>query len=113
MIRLFALLLVTGIAFASDQVHAQSGADCNEGSNAQMTDCVANAYARADARLNRTWKQVMATLRDNDDATNAMREGLVRAQRAWIAFRDADCEGSVGSQWYRRLGAEVGRTCVP
>ena len=41
---------------------------------------------RADVELNKVYKQLMAVLNKDD------RKRLVAAQRAWIAFRDAECE---------------------
>lgn len=40
-----------------------------------------------DARLNKAYKADMADLKDSPAAKAA----LLKAQRAWIAFRDADC----------------------
>ena len=40
-----------------------------------------------DARLNKAYKADMADLANGPDAKAA----LLKAQRAWIAFRDADC----------------------
>ncbi|ATC25887.1 lysozyme inhibitor LprI family protein [Caulobacter vibrioides] len=40
-----------------------------------------------DARLNKAYRADMADLADAPDAKAA----LLKAQRAWIAFRDADC----------------------
>ena len=44
-------------------------------------------YQRADAELNRLYKTLSSRLTDNPDA----KQKFVRAQRAWIAFRDAEC----------------------
>jgi len=46
--------------------------------------CAANAYVRADTELNATYQRLLSQL----DAE--AQEKLRRAQRAWIAFRDAD-----------------------
>lgn len=49
--------------------------------------CGEAELAVQDARLNKAYKADMADLADAPDAKAA----LLKAQRAWIAFRDADC----------------------
>ena len=53
-------------------------------------ECYGNAYKRADAELNILYRQITARLKD-DKATAKL---LVAAQRAWVAFRDAECNFS-------------------
>ena len=58
-------------------------------------DMNAQALARlrvADAELNRVYKRVAA------GATPAGRQRLRAAQRAWITFRDLDCEARSGAR---------------
>ena len=45
---------------------------------------------KADAELNALYRQITARLKD-DQATTKL---LVAAQRAWVAFRDAECDFS-------------------
>jgi uncharacterized protein YecT (DUF1311 family) len=49
--------------------------------------CGEAEIAFQDARLNRAYKADMADLADSPNGKAA----LLKAQRAWIAFRDADC----------------------
>lgn len=60
---------------------------CPEGrTQMDMNACAADEWALADSILNDTWRQVTRTLRPE-------RAGPLRdAQRAWIRFRDAECE---------------------
>lgn len=44
-------------------------------------------YRQADAELNRLYREIESRLADSPD----IRQGLIKAQRAWIAFRDAEC----------------------
>jgi len=46
--------------------------------------CAAEAFAKADKELNETYKHLLATL--DEDA----KEKLRVAQRAWVAYRDAN-----------------------
>jgi uncharacterized protein YecT (DUF1311 family) len=56
------------------------------GVTGDMRDCSADEYARLDVTLNATYRELMGLL--EDDLKTELRE----AQRAWIAFRDAECD---------------------
>jgi uncharacterized protein YecT (DUF1311 family) len=62
-------------------------AECSNPTNqGMMTRCAQAEYAQVDAELNQRYQAVKGTL-SADKQTD-----LVAAGRAWIAFRDADCE---------------------
>ena len=48
---------------------------------------------KADARLNEDYRALMGTLSEDEEGTARLK----RAQRAWIAFRDAEC--TFNAQW--------------
>ena len=50
-----------------------------------LTECADRQYREADAALNSAYRPLLAALDDPH------RERLTAAQRAWIAFRDAEC----------------------
>lgn len=51
-----------------------------------MIDCIGQEHERQDARLNRVYKEIMAIL-------SAERKTALRnAQRAWLKYREANCE---------------------
>lgn len=80
---LFSLL---ALSFAPlDPARAQ---DCPDESQMGLNHCVGIAYKKTDAKLNAVYGQIIARLKDNA-ATKAK---LVAAQKAWIAFRDAECK---------------------
>lgn len=63
-------------------------ADCSTAADqATMNKCAAAAFKAADSTLNRDYKAITARL--GDDA--AGKKALVKAQRAWLAYRDAEC----------------------
>ncbi|MFO1350893.1 MAG: lysozyme inhibitor LprI family protein [Gammaproteobacteria bacterium] len=67
-------------------VHAQAPTDCAKAeSTADRRACAKAGYDKADQRLNEVYKQ----LRERLDADGKTR--LRDAQRAWIAYRDAEC----------------------
>ncbi len=71
-----------------------------------MTRCAAAELAIQDARLNRAYKAALA--RRDDKATKA---ALLKAQRAWIAFRDADCAAARATVGGGTLVGFIGVTC--
>ena len=85
-----ALLLAASPAFAADD-------DCDRNNQSQMAmnQCAGGDAANADAALNKIYKQLTAKL-DAKEKT-ALRD----AQRAWISFRDKECE-------YQTAGDEGG-----
>ncbi|MBC7419802.1 MAG: DUF1311 domain-containing protein [Bdellovibrio sp.] len=64
---------------------AQSTADSN--------NCSSIAYTNADKELNRVYNLIRTPLvKDTDVENKEILRRLVTAQKAWITFRDADCE---------------------
>jgi uncharacterized protein YecT (DUF1311 family) len=63
-------------------------ADCARAAD-QLTlnTCADASYRTADAELNRLYRQITGRLQGEADTAKA----LVAAQRAWLAFRDAEC----------------------
>ena len=58
------------------------------GSQAGINACAGAEFGAADAELNRTWKEIQARYADQP----LFLERLVTAQRAWLAFRDAELQ---------------------
>jgi uncharacterized protein YecT (DUF1311 family) len=83
-LRLLILLAAAALTLSSS-AHAE---DCqNAASQREMNSCASAAYEKSDAELNALYKQVTARLKGDAKQTKL----LVAAQRAWIAFRDAEC----------------------
>lgn len=59
----------------------------NAATQSAMNACYGNALKTADKTLNDTYRQVSDRLASDPDT----KKQLVTAQRAWIAFRDAEC----------------------
>jgi uncharacterized protein YecT (DUF1311 family) len=100
------LVAVSLIAGATASIaQAAEGCDAPGLSQGEVNDCYGNAYKMADAELNVLYRQITARLRD-DEATTTL---LVAAQRAWVAFRDAECDFSAsevsGSSAYGMIAA--------
>ena len=82
-----------------DDARAQDTPNCAEPTTqSDMNSCAALDYEKADKDLNKAYQQVRKKMGDwdksaDDDSKGAV-EALVAAQRAWVEFRDANCEAS-------------------
>lgn len=70
---------------------AYAAVDCaNASDQATMNQCAGQEFKAADKDLNAVYQQITGRLKDNPDAKKL----LVSAQRAWVGFRDAECQFS-------------------
>lgn len=75
-------------------------AQCEKaGTTADTTRCMSNEYEKADAELNRIYKLAF-TGRDEKETEN-----LKKAQRAWVTYRDAQCD----AEYAKWAGGSGGR----
>lgn len=83
-----------------------------------MVDCINAETEVWDAILNEEYGTTMSLLREEDEtgdlaAPGMTREGALReAQRAWIAFRDAECRAQYARWGGGTLRQVVGANCV-
>lgn len=103
--RLLTAILISLIALPWGlPVAAATPVDCSKAtSNIEMTFCAEIDLKRADAELNVVWRQALGTIDKATEMEPPMRAkwsaALRTAQRAWIAFRDADCGEPIGYEW--------------
>lgn len=63
--------------------------DCtNANTQAEMNQCAGESFQEADQALNQAYGDLMGGFGEQEDLKEALRE----AQRAWIRFRDAECD---------------------
>lgn len=99
-----AALLATILASAAP-ARAEPRIDCdNATSTVEMNACAGRDYEKADAELNRVYGEALAAIPDMAVAETRFDaktwEAALRAsQRAWIAFRDGECDGHVPMFW--------------
>lgn len=74
------LVLSAPVAFAADNCASAE-------TQAALDQCYGNAWKVSDKELNTLYRRIEARLKDDPDATKR----LVSAQKAWLAFRDAEC----------------------
>jgi uncharacterized protein YecT (DUF1311 family) len=78
------IFLLGFLALATGDV---ARAQCEDAkSTLQINDCFARELKKADAEINRVYQSTMNKLQPDDAAL------LRKAQRAWLAYRDAHCE---------------------
>ena len=65
-------------------------AECADQTQNGLNVCANAAYRKADAALNAAYKEIIGRLK-GDPATTKL---LTTAQKAWIAYRDAECDFS-------------------
>jgi uncharacterized protein YecT (DUF1311 family) len=71
-------------------IRAAEDCDVPNRSQADLDNCYGNLYKASDAQLNALYKQIESRLKDDTETTKL----LVSAERAWMAFRDAECDFS-------------------
>ena len=79
------LLLSACLVLAAAPAAFAEDCDRNDDSQSMLNICADADYQAADAKLNAAYKNIVGS---NDQASNKL---LQTAQRAWIAFRDAEC----------------------
>jgi len=81
------LLAVAGVSPAAAQIPDCAAAK----SQADLTACADREYHKSDAALNQAYARLKAKFPDPK-----VQETLVAAERAWIAYRDRECEFETG-----------------
>src|ERR1700722_20831748 len=88
------MILVTSVLMAIAPMAVALAQDCaNATSQMAMNVCADQAYRKTDAELNAVYKQINDRLKDDKETTKL----LVSAQKAWLAFRDAECTFSTSA----------------
>jgi uncharacterized protein YecT (DUF1311 family) len=89
---LLAVLLMTIISFACFAQDSAEYRACSDKANTQseMTACASDEAARVDAKLNTTYRALLARVASQPEPLAKIKA----AQRAWIAYRDAYIEAT-------------------
>ena len=95
MTRTGALFIVVLLAAVNWPAAAQTANCAAAQTQAELNACAAQDYQKSDAALSQVYVQLKAKLADPKQ-----QELLVAAERAWVAYRDAECgfetSGSTG-----------------
>lgn len=101
--HVFAAEVVVGVKAEAAKIEKALDSCLSEAvSNFDMGECSSQKYKSADALLNRVYKARVAALNKEAQAEKGAGplesfgeetlKRLVKAQKAWIAFRDAECD---------------------
>ncbi|OAP43336.1 hypothetical protein AU381_27500 [Sinorhizobium glycinis] len=90
------LFILVGSAFAQEQPEV----DCQKAvTQMDLNICADQEYQAADAELNKIYREAIAAMQETDKELGAIDvayvgavEALKKAQRAWIGYRDGQCE---------------------
>ena len=99
------LVLVSVSARAEEPV-----IDCsNAMATVELNFCSEKELDKADADLNAAYKKVLGFIAKSDGENpydaKSWETALRESQRAWVAFRDADCKGLIPMSWSGGTGA--------
>ena len=86
-LSLIAFALTASLLVLGRVTGAQAAACGDAATQADMNKCAGDALAEADAALNHDYRRLRERLKGDPAADKK----LVAAQRAWVAFRDAEC----------------------
>src|SRR5262245_57414719 len=97
------ILALTILALAASPAAAQD-VDCsNANTTVEMNFCADKDYAAADKALNAAYQDALAKIAKVGGKkpydSKSWEEALRTSQRAWIAFRDAECKGLTPMRW--------------
>lgn len=107
------LTIAAAALLSPHAARAEDPIDCtNAMSTADMNTCAGRDFEKADAALNDAYGKALAAIPEmatDDPQFNAKSwEQVLRAsQRAWLAFRDAECDDHVPMFWTGGSGATV------
>lgn len=85
----FAVLLIVGSAVNGYAQKRKPADFCPRGvTQADLNDCAAAEFRKADAELNSVYQRLLAANKDDQNFIDKLKA----AQRAWLSFRDAQIE---------------------
>lgn len=102
--RIASFLAVVLLNFAGASAYAEDKIDCDKAnSTADLNACSEQQLAKADDELNAVYGKVIKHIIENAGEKpydeKSWREALKNSQRAWMAFRDADCKELIPMSW--------------
>jgi uncharacterized protein YecT (DUF1311 family) len=96
-------IIVLPLLLGSGSARAEK-IDCtNASSTVEMNFCAEKDFQAADKTLNTAYEAALASIKGRDlekpyDA-KSFEAALRASQRAWLAYRDADCKDLVAQEW--------------
>lgn len=90
------LMVLIVACWGGTPARADDAIDCKDPPDQNsMTRCAGIDYEKADKELNKLWPEIKGSAEDSDKGASGEEGGYLKAlmasQKAWIAFRDAEC----------------------
>lgn len=116
---LIASLLCLGISGAAAQSD-DTAVDCdNAETQFAMNQCSSLELGKADKALNKTWSEIRAAVKLIDENNKeyepdepSAAENLLKAQRAWIEYRDGQCAAEAAQYAGGSIQPLIRNTCL-
>lgn len=109
------LLVLLLLFFVNSYAEATLAIDCTKAYSAQEVEhCALIALDKTEALLNASYHKLVEQLTQPDteqDNYTEYRKKLLTAQRAWIKFRDADCDTQYAMHSSTAIGKTMYFTC--
>lgn len=106
------ILCAVALAIAPAAAHAggKEKIDCeNASATAELNWCAEQEFDAADAELNKVYAEALKSIPEMASEppydANAWEGALRASQRAWLAYRDAECDAHVPMFWSGGSGA--------
>ena len=109
------LLIAAQAASAADDYPPCDQEKSDQGIQSAMNICAYNDYIEADSELNAAWDKAAAHAKNVDDDTSdeiTMFADLLTSQRAWLAFRDAQCDAEANRFMGGSIMPLIRATCL-
>lgn len=99
-------------AVAQTQSRSPPKIDCeNAASTVEINHCALQSFEKADAALNAAYKSALGHIPemavDPPFDARSWTEALRKSQRAWLAYRDAECKEHVPMHWTGGTGTNA------
>ncbi|AGK57815.1 hypothetical protein HYPDE_30703 [Hyphomicrobium denitrificans 1NES1] len=96
-------IIVLLLSLGSGSAHAENIDCANASSTVEINFCAEKDFQAADKTLNAAYEAALASINGRDlekpyDA-KSFEAALRASQRAWLAYRDADCKDLVAQEW--------------
>lgn len=98
-------MMVIGLAVLVTPISVMASCN-NEITTADLNACFAKEYKFYDQKLSRTYLRLLSSYGASD------KNELIKAQRLWVQFKEADCKVLVRSYHGGSIGAWIGLQCL-
>lgn len=90
----YSLAFITVISIYANSTWADDSCE-NPRNTIEMNACAKQKYEEVDKQLNNTYKKLLSAIRAENDPKfdgESPKSLLIKSQRKWVEFRDADCK---------------------